>query len=43
MILSISFTGSKFNGNLKNDYTFDKNLLIILKTYVYHVHHRFIN
>ena len=31
-IFSVSFTGSKFNENLKNDHTFTSKLLIILKT-----------
>ena len=33
---SISFTGSKFNENLKNDHIFNNKLLIILKTYVHY-------
>ena len=33
IIFSISFTGSKFNENLKNDHTFNKTLLTILKAY----------
>ena len=32
----ISFTGPKFNENLKNDHTFNNKLLIILKTYVHY-------
>ena len=31
-IFSVSFTGSKFNENLKNDHTFTSKLLIIFKT-----------
>ena len=31
LIFSISFTGSKFNENQKNDHTFNNKLLIILK------------
>ena len=31
-IFSISFTGSRFHENLKNDHTFNNKLLIILKT-----------
>ena len=43
-IFSISFTGSKFNENLKNDHTSNNKLqLIILKTYVHSLRHRFIN
>ena len=37
-IFSISFTGTKFNENLKNKHTFNNKLLIILKTmFIIHV------
>ena len=38
------FTGLKLNENLKNDHTFSNKLqLIILRTYVHYLCHRFIN
>ena len=40
---SNSFTGWKFNENLKNDYKFNNKLLIILKMYVHYLFERFIN
>ena len=39
----ISFTESKFNESLKKDHAFNKKLLIIFKTYVLYLCHRFIN
>ena len=36
-------TESKLNENLKSDHTFNRKHLIILKTYVHHLRHRFIH